>query len=118
MDKELNTLVSKLEKEGNLKEISNIISKLRDEGRFEEISNILNKRAQRFWEEIYPPKEDEEKISYWVANISKSVRTYGETFGEDPWKVINKKEYERWKKLKPRIDELLPEISKKNWYFL
>ena len=88
--------------EEELEEIDNRLKKVADEIRQEE---------KIFWEQEYPCKTKEDKISHWASKMFRSMRTQTE-IGQDPYDLYKNDWLKEVLKVEPNFISFLPEIFK------
>jgi hypothetical protein len=64
----------------------------------------------------YPKMTWDEKINFWVSDIHRMMRSSGESMG-DEYRGFKLRSYQEWKKVEPRIDEILAILKDRLEYF-
>ena len=85
---------------------------MEDKTYFESMTKELEEAQNRFWDEEYPNKTFEEKVSYWSGSIHRIIRWTNESVTSGTC-TFDKNWYLSCKEQDPNFDELLPYILDK-----
>ncbi len=81
------------------------------EDEFLKLISEIRQEEKIFWEEEYPCKTREDKISHWASKMFRSMRTQTE-IGQDPYDLYKGNWLKEVLKVEPDFISFLPEIFK------